>query len=253
MKKGSELEQYVKYVYETLLNLKGENIIVSTNAILIGRTGAKHEIDIFYQFSKAGITHKVAIECKDRKEALAKGEVQEFFGKIEDISNIIGVIVARNGFQSGAEIYGKYKGILLLKTNELPTILDLISKKITKFFLPDTNDIGEPFWTLMEVNKEGNVTGSYYTPQKDNKGNDILLLLFSKKHAQELIEISGISKQKYVVRGLRQYHLKGMLLFVEQLNISLALLPPYRQKDYLEEHVFLKTANEIRNEFLLIS
>ena len=57
MKKGSELEQYVKYVYETLLNLKGENIIVSTNAILIGRTGAKHEIDIFYQFSKAGITH----------------------------------------------------------------------------------------------------------------------------------------------------------------------------------------------------
>jgi hypothetical protein len=145
--KENELEQYVKYVYETLLNLKGENIIVSTNAILIGRTGAKHEIDIFYQFSKAGITHKVAIECKDRKEALAKGEVQEFFGKIEDISNIIGVIVARNGFQSGAEIYGKYKGILLLKTNELPTILDLISKKITKFFLPDTNDIGEPFWT----------------------------------------------------------------------------------------------------------
>ena len=51
----------------------------------------------------------------------------------------------------------------------------------------------------------------------------ILLLLFSKKHAQELIEISGISKQKYVVRGLRQYHLKGMLLFVEQLNVSLAL------------------------------
>ena len=47
MKKGSELEQYVKYVYETLLSLKGENIIVSTNAILIGRTGAKHEIDIF--------------------------------------------------------------------------------------------------------------------------------------------------------------------------------------------------------------
>ena len=27
----SELESYVKYVYETMLNLKGENIVVSKN------------------------------------------------------------------------------------------------------------------------------------------------------------------------------------------------------------------------------
>lgn len=103
MKAGLELESYVKYVYENILNLKGENIIVSQNTIIFGNTGAKHEIDVFYQFTKADIIHKVAIECKDTGDPVPKGKVQEFFAKIEDIPNIIGVMISKNGYLKWCE------------------------------------------------------------------------------------------------------------------------------------------------------
>lgn len=251
MKAGSELESYVKYVYETILNLKGENIVVSKNTTIFGNTGAKHEIDVFYQFTKANITHKVALECKDTENAVPKGKVQEFFAKIEDIPNIIGVMVSKNGYQSGAKTYADGKGILLLTSADLPTIFDLLSNQINKFFLPDENDIGEPFWTLMELDDDGNISGSYYSPQKDDQGNSVILLMFSKKQANELIEFRKIPKNKYTVRGLRQYHLKGMLLFIEKQNVTLALMPPYVSKNTPDGAVFLKNTQEIRNEFLL--
>ena len=251
MKAGAKLESYVKYVYETILNLKGENIVVSKNATIFGKTGAKHEIDVFYQFTKANITHKVAIECKDTKNAVPKGKVQEFFAKIEDIPNIIGVMISKNGYQSGARTYAEGKGILLLTSSDLPTIFDLVRNQIHKFFLPDENDIGEPFWTIMELNDNGSITGSYYSPQKDNNGNSIILLMFSKKQAIELMEFRKIPKDKYTIRGLRQYHLKGMLLFLEKQNVILALIPPYIPKDMPKSAVFLKNVQEIKNEFLL--
>lgn len=37
---------------------------------------------VFYQFERAGITHKVAIECKDHGRPIENGEVAKFFGKM---------------------------------------------------------------------------------------------------------------------------------------------------------------------------
>jgi len=45
--KGKTFESYVQFVYSTLLNLKDEGVVVSSNAMLKGRSGAKHEIDVF--------------------------------------------------------------------------------------------------------------------------------------------------------------------------------------------------------------
>lgn len=210
MKAGSEFESYVKYVYEIILNLKGENIIVSKNAVVFGTSGAKHEIDVFYQFEKANIIHKVAIECKDTVEPVPKGKVQEFFGKIEDIHNIIGVMVSQSGYQSGAVTYADGKGILLLEGKELPTIFDLIGQQISKFFLPDKNDIGEPFWVIMERSEDGKVNGNYHLmPSVDGHEEGIALFLSkidAVEHWQNLPD-----KSKWTVRGLRQYHLKAVI------------------------------------------
>ena len=249
--KEASLESYVQYVYEIILNLKGGNIVVSKNAIMIGTTGVKHEIDVYYQFDKANISHKVAIECKDHSRAISKGLVQEFYAKIEDLNNIVGVIVSKNGYQSGAKEYAKAKGIISLTSQDLPTIPDLLSKQIHKFFLPDKTDIGEPFWTIMEVLNDGNVTGNYYTPHKDDKGRTIIMLFFSKKHANEFISFTNISNSEYQVRGLRQYHLKGMFPFLEKANVVFGVTPPYVPTGIREGAFFLKTVNEIKDEFFL--
>ena len=50
MQLGAELESYIQYVYEVMLNLKGESILVSKNAIMVGKSNVKHEIDVFYRF-----------------------------------------------------------------------------------------------------------------------------------------------------------------------------------------------------------
>ena len=65
IEKGNDLESYVQYVYSVLLNLKGENIIVSKKADMQDVFGVTHNIDVFYQFEKANIQHKVAFECKN--------------------------------------------------------------------------------------------------------------------------------------------------------------------------------------------
>lgn len=42
------LESYVQFVYSSLLNMKDQGVVVSSNAIIKGRSGAKHEIDVYY-------------------------------------------------------------------------------------------------------------------------------------------------------------------------------------------------------------
>jgi Restriction endonuclease len=79
---GRKLEEYAQYVYRMLLNLRDENIEVEHNISILGRSGAKHQIDVYYEFERASVKHRVAIECKNENRAVHKGEVQEFHSKI---------------------------------------------------------------------------------------------------------------------------------------------------------------------------
>jgi len=202
-----ELESYVQYVYSTLLNLKDEGVIVSTNATLIGKSGARHEIDVFYQFERSGIIHKVAFECKYLKRKVEKSDVIDFHGKIQDIGNIQGIIVSKNGYQKGATEYGSHYGIKLLTMEELPTLNILLAKRIGSVALPDESYIGEPFWTIMEI-RNGELTGNYWSRmEKTIFGKQHVPLFISKKDAEEFLS-NAINRDDYVVRGIPQHSLK---------------------------------------------
>ncbi|MCT7908745.1 restriction endonuclease [Arcobacter lacus] len=217
MKLGTELESYIQYVYEVMLNLKSENILVSKNAMMIGKSSAKHEIDVFYQFEKANVIHKVAIECKDTTAPVSKGKVQEFIAKIQDLTNVIGIMVSRNGYQSGAEDFGKYHGLLMLRTQDLPSIADLLRNQITKFFLPHSDDIGEPFWAIMEIDKDKEINGNYYVLSETTNSYNGVALFFSKYDAE--LQLSRLpDKSNWAIRGLRQYHLKGIISWSKLYN-----------------------------------
>jgi hypothetical protein len=65
-KDWEQFEERVKHIYSVLLNLKGEKVSVSRDVKLIGRDGLIHQFDVYYEFSRAGVNHRVAIECRDK-------------------------------------------------------------------------------------------------------------------------------------------------------------------------------------------
>ena len=94
MKAGKELENYVQFVYQKLLDFMDEGAMVSSNVSVIGKSGVKHEFDVYYEFQHLNMRHRIAIECKDWNTPVSKGEVGEFLSKLNDLNNISGMMVA---------------------------------------------------------------------------------------------------------------------------------------------------------------
>ena len=246
MKAGSRLENYTQYVYSRLLELNDyDGVIVTKNFTIEGKSGATHEFDVFYQFTHLNIECKVAIECKDWKTAVPISEIRDFAGKIEDVGmgQFLGVMVSKKGYQEGAEIYAESKGITLLTEKQLPSIPQLLAGVIQKAFLPNKNTIGQPFWTLMEVNN-GETTGTYYA----NKVPELTVPLFySKTIASKMLSILP-NAERFEVRGVSQYQLRGFIAQMKKTGVSAAIYYlPYWTKD-VNEVPFIPISSELLEE-----
>lgn len=205
-----KLEQYVQYVYSSLLNLRDEGVVVSNNVTLVGKSGAKHEVDVYYQFERSRVIHRVAFECKFKSRRVQKSDVIDFHGKLQDVGNIQGIFVSKSGYQQGAKDYAEHYDIQLLTLDDLPTLNILVAKRIESIALPDETYIGEPFWCLMGISSDV-LTGSYYSRLEGLVFKKHLIPLFiSKLDAYEYLE-SLPNKNEYVVRGLPQHSLNFLL------------------------------------------
>ncbi len=222
--KGEMLESYVQYVYSKLLELNDyEDVIVSRNVTIKGKSGATNEFDVFYQFQHLNIECKVAIECKDWKSPVSVGEVRDFAAKIEDIGmgQVIGVMISKSGYQDGALKYAETSGIKVLIGEDLPSIPQIVAGIMKKAFLPSERSVGEPFWTIMECHN-GNVTGTYLNIQENEDADPIIPLFYSNKIA-ELFLSRYEDADSYCVRGVTQYQLKGLLALEEIGNPQFAI------------------------------
>lgn len=214
MKLGDTLEKHVQFVYTSLLNMKDEGIVVGNKVSMKGRRGDVHEIDVFYEFTKAGIKHRVAIECKEWGKPINMDAVRSFVYKIDDIGGIVGVIISENGFQSGAEELAKKSGVMLMKTADLPSFGQLLAERLSTTGLPTEDYIGEPFWTIMEC-QDGNVTGSHYEMSLGTLPAKFIGLMYSKKTAERTLEVLKLDRNKFCVRGLPQYAFRFILIVME--------------------------------------
>lgn len=215
MNPEQELEEYVRDIYRFYLNLKDEGVSVERNVHLVGRSGARNQIDVFYQFEYAGVTHRVAIECKDHTRRVEKGRVSEFAAKLEDIGGITGIMVSQSGYQSGAELVAKHFDIQLLTTEDLPPLPRLMAMRLQAVALPDEAYKGEPFWAIME-HQDGRLTGSYFGHEKG--GRKFLPLFFSRYHAQMYLDENPIARTRWCVRGLPRYAFRTFLILLELLE-----------------------------------
>ncbi|MGG6268347.1 restriction endonuclease [Leptolyngbya sp. AN03gr2] len=223
MNTGVAFEEYVRDIYLMLLNLKDEGIVVSRDATIRGKSDEDYQIDVYYEFLRANVRHRVIIECKDWKHPVKRETINALESKIRDIPGVIGVIISRNGYQSGAKQFAEYQGILALIPDELPSLSSLIAERLATVLLPDESCIGEPFWTVMEM-RDGQNTGSYLPIHPHDLGRKpFISLFFSKYHAQLFLhqakQLNGTDISNLAVRGLPRHILRAFIIQLEVFEI----------------------------------
>lgn len=114
---NTEYELLTKDIFETLLKDDGVTIDVQHNVEIQGKA-FKHQIDVYWEYKVAGITHKVAIECKNYNSNVSVAKVRDFYGVLSDIGNINGIMVSKKGFQKGAKEFAEHYGINLRELRE---------------------------------------------------------------------------------------------------------------------------------------
>jgi Restriction endonuclease. len=216
---GKNYEELLHYVYTQLSFLSGKDIKVQKNVKIEGKSGEKHQIDVYYEFKMNNMIHKVAIECKDYKSKVPKEKVEAFISVLNDIGGCRGIIASRAGFQSGAINFAKFNDIDLVTGGELPLLCKVIANKL-ELVLPDKDVIGQPFWTIMEE-ESGKLTGTYICVGE----NKTIGLFMTKKAALEVAEKSG-----GVVRGISQKHLKIVIEYAKKGWIKIAVFLLFKEQ-----------------------
>jgi predicted helicase len=118
---GSLFERFTQRVYQKLVNndvLKPTT--VQHNVKLKGKSGCEHQIDVYWEYEKAGNLNRVAIECKNYDSHVPIGKVRDFFGVLHDLNNVRGIIVSSKGYQEGAK---KFAGSTAFSSDLLHRIL----------------------------------------------------------------------------------------------------------------------------------
>jgi Restriction endonuclease len=109
---STEYEKFVRDIQQFLLDAQGlETVKAKHNIVLKGVSSQGHQIDVYWEYRLAGITHRVALECKRHSTKVDLGIIRDFWGVLDDIPGLRGVVVSPVGFTSGAEKYAQSKGI----------------------------------------------------------------------------------------------------------------------------------------------
>lgn len=120
---GKTFEKLAQEIYQAFCDFDiSENgfkkIQVQHDVKIQGKSGATHQIDVFWEFNLAGVNYKTLVEVKDWKSPVEKEQILSLKAKIDDIPNSNGIFVSRTGFQEGAKIYAEHSGIQLYTLNE---------------------------------------------------------------------------------------------------------------------------------------
>lgn len=122
---AKDYELLVQEVYQALVKQDAiANVTVQHDVKVKGKTGLPHQIDVFWEFSIAGIRHRVCVECKNYTSAIKKAQVAGFSRILEDLDNAKGIMVTTKGFQSGAQTLAQADGIRLVLLQRLLRRID---------------------------------------------------------------------------------------------------------------------------------
>ncbi|TMP70765.1 hypothetical protein CWB76_09370 [Pseudoalteromonas sp. S1609] len=108
---SKDYELLTQKIYRAILESEGvENIDVQHDVKIKGKSGVEHQIDVFWEYRYAGVSHKILIECKYYSKPVSLIHARNMLGLLNDIPNSQGLIVTTQGFQSGViDFCGHYE------------------------------------------------------------------------------------------------------------------------------------------------
>lgn len=112
---GLPYERIVQSIFQAIVGQdRAKNIVVEHNVKLTGKSGEQHQIDVHWEFEVGGVSYKTLVSAKDWAGNVKKEQVLSFKTILDDIAGQPrGVIVAREGYQTGAEGFARHHGITL--------------------------------------------------------------------------------------------------------------------------------------------
>lgn len=114
MNPNTEYERFTQEVYRQLSQVTKVNAAkVQHDVKFEGKSGQKHQIDVFWEYEKDGKTHRVIIECKNYKRRISLEKVCAFKGVLDDFDGVSGIMVTKVGYQKGAKQYAQQYAIAL--------------------------------------------------------------------------------------------------------------------------------------------
>ncbi|NGO73837.1 restriction endonuclease [Streptomyces boncukensis] len=245
---GESFESYIQFVYQTLLNNKGENISVARRATVMDNHGNTYNIDVFYEFDVAGVHHRVAIECKDTRRPVERDEAIAFAGKIRDLPSTIGIFISKSGFQRAAKKYLEDHGIVHYSGGDLPHLGQVVASVVSSIALPSQSATGQPFWTLLG-NNNGDPDGTWrMIPLQSESGEQVgaFPLFFSKPQAEAF---RAQYAPEACVRGVEQGMLRFLALCANSENRPFVVFHPVPTDDGVRLAPEAWTPRDLASEF----
>lgn len=115
---STEYEILMQELHQRFIDDDGfSGIHVKHNVTLIGKSGAKHQIDVCWELRIAGAKQLFCVECKYWKNPVKKEHVASFQTKLQDLGGAKGIFVTTKGYQTGAKLLAAEYGITLINTN----------------------------------------------------------------------------------------------------------------------------------------
>ena len=117
---GIAYEKLTQQIFNQIFNQNSvPTIKVEHNVRLQGKSSVAHQIDVYWEFEKGGITYRTAVEAKDWSNPVNQGELFKFNCVLDDLPHkTIGIFVTRTGYQSGARKFAEHHGICLYELSE---------------------------------------------------------------------------------------------------------------------------------------
>jgi hypothetical protein len=107
-------EKLAQEIYYNIIALEGiENIDVKHNVKIKGKSGINHQIDVYWEYKYAGVSHKTLIECKYYTTPVSLLHARNMLGLITDVPNSQGILVTTQGYQAGVTDFCSHYGINL--------------------------------------------------------------------------------------------------------------------------------------------
>ncbi len=120
---GKSYEDFVETVYKAILEAERRDgnighVTLERRKKITSKSGTPAEIDIYWEYTVAGIKNSVAIECRNYNKNVDIPGVRDFARKISDISGLKGLMVTKKGFSQNAIAEASADNIDLLVMRE---------------------------------------------------------------------------------------------------------------------------------------